>query len=103
MDRNPKTVNIDPLDIGTTCRTKDQGADSTSFGHHLLELDSRHWMVTYNSLDKWSGSEELTCFPHRGGESTIDYLIGRPEAIHMINFFRMAPCPIGVDHTFLYF
>ena len=103
MDRNPEMANIDPLNIGTTRRSKDQGADATSFGHYLLELGSRHRIVIYNGLDKWSGSEELACFPHGGGESTFDYLIGRPEAIHMINFFRMAPCPIGVDHTFLYF
>ena len=96
-------VSINPLDIGTTCRSKDQGADVVSFGHHLLELGSRHRMVIYNGLDKWPGSIELTCFPHEGGESTVDYLIGRPEAIHMINSFRVAPCPIGADHTFLYF
>ena len=103
MDRNPEMANIDPLNIGTTRRSKDQGADATSFGHHLLELGSRHRMVIYNGLNKWPGLKELTCFPHGGGESTIDYLIGRPEAIHMINSFRVAPCPIGADHSFLYF
>ena len=77
-------VNVDPLDIGTTRRSKDQGADATGFGHHLLELGNRHRMVIYNGLAKWPGSEELTCFPHGGGESTIDYLIGRSEATHMI-------------------
>ena len=103
MNRNLEMVNVDPLDIGTTRRSKDQGADATSFGHHLLELGSRHRMVIYNGLAKWPGSEELTCFPHGGGESTVDYLIGRPEATHMINSFRVAPCPIGADHSFLYF
>ena len=47
--------------------------------------------------------EELTCFPHGGRESTIDYLIGRLEATHMIKSLRVAPCPIGADHSFLYF
>ena len=100
--QNLEMVNVDPLDIGTTRRSKDQGADATGFGHHLLELGNRHRMVIYNGLAKWPGSEELTCFPHGGGESTVDYLIGRPEATHMINSFRVAPCPIGADHSFLY-
>ena len=47
---------------------------------------------------KWLGLEELSCFPH-GGESTIDYLIGCSEAIHMIHFFRVAPCPISADRS----
>ena len=33
-------VNVDPLAIGITRRSKDQGAIATSFGHHLLELGS---------------------------------------------------------------
>ena len=60
-------------------------------------------MIIYNGLAKWPGSEALTCFLHGGGESTVDYLIGRPEATHMVNSFRVAPCPIGADHSFLYF
>ena len=96
-------VNVDPLALGITRTSKDQGADATSFGHHLLELGSRHQMIIYNGLAKWPGSEELTCFPHGGGESIVDYLIGRPEATHMINSFWVTPCPIFVDHSFLYF
>ena len=103
MDRNLEMVNVDPLALGITRTSKDQGADATSFGHHLLELGSRHQMIIYNGLAKWPCSEELTCFPHGGGESTVDYLIGRLEATHMINSFRVAPCPIGADHSFLYF
>ena len=103
MDRNLEMVNVEPLALGITRTSKDQGADATSFGHHLLELGSRHQMIIYNGLAKWPGSDELTCFPHGGGASTVDYLIGRPEATHMVDSFRVAPCPIGADHSFLYF
>ena len=97
MDRNPEMVIVDPLAIGITRTSKDQGVDATSFRHHLLELGSRHQMIIYNDLSKWPGSGELTCFPHGGGESTVDYLIGRPKATHMVNSFQVAPCPIGAD------
>ena len=40
VDKNLEMVNVDPLAIGITRRSKDQGADATSFGHHLLELGS---------------------------------------------------------------
>ena len=103
MDKTLEMVNVDPLAIGMTHRSKDEVAEATSFGHHLLELGSWHQMIIYNGLAKWSGLEELTCLPHGGGESIVDYLIGRPEATHMINSFRVAPCPIGAYHSFLYF
>ena len=90
MDRHPEMVNIDPFGIGTTHRSKDQGADTMLSGHHLLELGSRHRMVIYNGLNKWPGLKELACFPHGGGESTIDYLIGSLEATYMINSFLVA-------------
>mgnify|MGYP006973869484 CR=1 FL=1 len=83
-------VNVSPLAIGITRRSKDQGVDATSFDHHLLELGSRHQMIIYNGLAKWPSSKELTCFPHGGGESTIDYLIGSLEATYMINSFLVA-------------
>ena len=103
MDENRGMTSVDPSEIGITRISKDQGADATNFGNHLLELGSRHQLVIYNGLQRWPGSEELTCFPHGGGESTVDYLMGRPEATHMINSFRVGPCPIGADHSFLHF
>ena len=38
MDKTLEMVNVDPLAIGITRRSKEQGAEATSFGHHLLEL-----------------------------------------------------------------
>ena len=96
-------VSVDPLTIGITGRSKDQGADATNFGHHLLKLRNRHEMIIYSGLAKWRGSEELTCFPHGGGINTVDYLIGTVKAIHMINSFLVPPYLIGACHRFLYF
>ena len=72
MDTNLEMVNVDPLATGITRRSKDQGVDATNFGHHLLELGSQHQMIICNGLAKWLGSEELTCFPQGGEETTID-------------------------------
>ena len=43
-------------------------------------------MITYNGLVQLPGSEELTCCPHGGHESTINYLIWHPKAIHTIEW-----------------
>ena len=72
MYKNLEVVSVDPLAIRITRRSKEQGGDATSFGHHLLELGSRHQMIICNALAKWLGSEELTCFPH--GDLYIDNL-----------------------------
>ena len=96
-------VSVDPIENDTTRLSKDKGADATGFGHHLLELGSRHHMVIYNGMQRWQRSNGLTCFPYGGGESTIDYLIRRPEAAHMISSFKVRTCPIGADHCFLHF
>ena len=42
MNRNLEMVNVDPLDIGTTHRSKDQGADAI-----------------YNGLAKWPGGAHM--------------------------------------------
>ena len=96
-------MSVDPFATGITCISKDEGVDATSFGHYLLELGSRHQMIIYMDLAKLPGSKELTCFPCGGAETTFDYIIGRPEVIHMIKSFRVAPFPIGINHSFLYF
>ena len=103
IESTQRMVSVDPIENGTTRLSKDKGADATGFGHHLLELGSRHRMVIYNGMQRWPCSNGLTCFPHGGGESTVDYLIGRPEAAHMISSFKVGTCPIGADHCYLHF
>ena len=63
MDKDLEMVNVDLLDIGTTHKSKDQGADTMSFGHHLLELGIRHQMVIYNGLAKVARLERAHMFP----------------------------------------
>ena len=62
MDKSLEMVGVDPLAIGFTSRSKEQGADDTSFGHHLIKLGNWHQMIISNGLAKWLGLKELTCF-----------------------------------------
>ena len=45
MDKNLEMVSVDPCAICITLVSKEQDVDATSFGHHLLELESRHPMI----------------------------------------------------------
>eukprot|EP00249_Psilotum_nudum_P009654 c22069_g1_i1 orf=27-1430(-) len=94
---------LDPMEIQTYRQSADDGPDSTGYGAHLLELGSRHHLVIYNGMRQWPRSGGLTCFPHGGGESTVDYLMGSLSGMQMIDSFDLGQRPIGADHTFLTF
>ena len=96
-------MSVNSSEIGITHISKAHVADATNFDHCLLKLGSPHQLVIYNALQRWLGSEDLTCFPHEGGESIINYLMGRLWATHIINTFWVGPCTIGADHSCLYF
>ena len=50
-------------DTGAIQLSADTGPDSTRYGHHLLELGTRHHLVIYNGMPQWPDSGALTCFP----------------------------------------
>ncbi|MCO5600622.1 hypothetical protein L7F22_054737 [Adiantum nelumboides] len=54
-------------------------------------------------MTQWPDAGGLTCFPHGGGESTVDYLIGSISDIPWIDTFSTGRRPLGADHTFLTF
>lgn len=75
--------------------------DAIGFRYHVLEHGSKYQMVTYDGIQRWSGSKELTRFSiYEGDTCTVDNLIGRLEVVYMIQNFRVTPCPISVDHGF---
>ncbi|KAH7372891.1 hypothetical protein KP509_17G027200 [Ceratopteris richardii] len=81
-------------------------ADSTHtrYGTDLLRLGSRHNLVIYNGMAQWPTSGGLTCIPHLvtdGRGSTVDYVMGSREAIHLLTSFTIPPIPIGANHTYL--
>ena len=42
-------------------------------------------------------------FPHGGGASVVDYILGSPALAPQITDFRTAPLSPGADHTYLFF
>ena len=61
--------------------------------------------MIYNGLAQWPGSDALTCWNPKGGESTVDYLMGSPYLIPEIREFTIFGRPIGLaaDHAYLRF
>ena len=47
----------------------------------------------------------FTCFPHRHGANTVDYVMAQPSFIPCIQDFTVGPRPVGiaVDHALLTF
>ena len=93
---------MDIEDTGLQRSSQDSG-NITSYGRDLLDMGAAHGLVIFNGLARWPLSGHLTCFPHGGGSSTVDYLIGSPTLIPQIPDFSIPPPPLGADHTYLAF
>ena len=86
----PKCVNIPDQ------KTKVRTSQPLAIIFSNLEVDTR-WLY----ISQVAGLGRAYMFPTwRGMHSWLS--IGRLEATHMINSFRVTPCLIGVDHNFLY-
>ncbi len=103
MDHPEIMSSLDPEEMEISRLSADTGQDTTGYGSHLLELGSRHHLVIYNGMRRWPDSSGLTCFPHGGGESTVDYILGSLSGAQLLRSFSIGRRPIGADHTFLTF
>ncbi|MCO5577073.1 hypothetical protein L7F22_030895 [Adiantum nelumboides] len=45
---------LDAEDMGVSRVSADEGQDNTGYGRHLLDLGSRHHLVIYNGMARWS-------------------------------------------------
>lgn len=91
---------IDPIEIGIVRESAD-ATHGTAYGCHLREL--RADLIIYNGISRWPSSSGLTCFPHGGGTSTMDYLIGSYLLCHIYMILTLPPPPLGADHSYLAF
>ena len=82
-----------------------QDRDITEYGRYLMEMTATHGLAILNGLDIFPSSGGFTCFPHRHGASTVDYVITSPSFISSIQDLRVGHKPIGiaVDHALLTF
>ena len=68
-------------------------------------MGTAHGLAILNGLQRFPASSGFTCFPHRHGASTVDYVLAQPSFIPSIQDFKVGPRPIevAVDHALLTF
>ena len=100
---NPTMLSeIDCTEMGSQ-RTSQDARSITEYGRCFLDLGAMHELLIFNGMSRWPSSDSLTCFPHGGGASTVDYLMGSPALMRHIHDFAIPPPPIGADRTYLTF
>lgn len=67
------------------------------YGKHLLALGDAHGPAILNGMSQWPSLGAFTCYPHRHGASTVDYLLAPISFIPHIRDFTIFAHPIGVS------
>ena len=75
----------------------------TEYGQHLIDMGTAHGLAIVNGIQRFPDGGGFTCFPHRHGANTMDYVIAQPSFISSIEDLTVGPRPIGVavDHALL--
>ncbi|MCO5549198.1 hypothetical protein L7F22_002664 [Adiantum nelumboides] len=79
--------------------------EETEYGRYLTDMTTTHGLAILNGLQRFPGASGFTCFPHRHGASTVDYVMAEPKFIPCIQDFTVGARPVGiaVDHALLTF
>ncbi|MCO5568081.1 hypothetical protein L7F22_021776 [Adiantum nelumboides] len=78
--------------------------EHTGYGGYLIDVGTAHGLAILNGLQRIPTSSGFTCFPHRHGASTLDYVLAQPSFVPSIQDFTIGPMPIGVAvHALLTF
>ena len=94
---------MDANDLSLARHSQDK--ECTSYGRSLIDMGTTHGLAILNGLQIFPASNGFTCFPHRHGASTVDYVLAQSNLIPLIKDFNIGPRPIGiaVDHAILSF
>ena len=94
---------MDANDLNLARHSQDE--ECTSYGRYLIDMGTTHGLAILNGLQRFPASNSFTCFPHRHGANTVDYVLAQPSLIPLIKDFTIGPTPIGiaVDHALLNF
>lgn len=94
---------VDVSQMGLVRQSQDK--EQTEYGTYLREMTTIHGLAILNGLEAFPSSGGFTCFPHRHGASTVDYIITSPSFMSSIQDFKVGPRPVGVavDHALLTF
>ena len=94
---------LDANDMGLARRSQDE--DHTGYGGYLINMGTTHGLAILNGQQRFPASSGFTCFPHRHGASTVDYVLAQPNFIPSNQDFTVGHNSIGVavDHALLMF
>ena len=94
---------VDVSQMGLVRQSQDK--EHTEYGTYLMEMMTIHGLAILNGLEAFPSSGGFTCFPHRHGASTVDYIITSPSFMSSIRDFKVGPRLVGVavDHALLTF
>ena len=73
---------LDVNDMGLDRCSQDE--EHTKYGRYLIEMGTTHGLAILNGLQRFSAVASFTCFPHRHGASTMDYVMAQPSFISCI-------------------
>ena len=73
---------VDVSHMGLVRQSDDK--EHTEYGRYLLETLTMHGLAILNGLECFPLSGSFTCFPHRHGASTVDYVMASPSFISSI-------------------
>ena len=94
---------VDISEMGLDRHSQDR--EHTEYGRNLIEMTTTHGLAILNGLEIFPSSGGFTCFPHRHGASTVDYVMTSPSFISSIQDLNVGSRPVGVavDHALLTF
>lgn len=94
---------VDISEMGLDRHSQDR--EHTEYGRYLMEMTTTHGLAILNGLEIFPSSGGFTCFPHRHGASTVDYVMTSPSFISSIQDLNVGSRPVGVavDHALLTF
>ncbi|MCO5560700.1 hypothetical protein L7F22_014317 [Adiantum nelumboides] len=82
---------LDVSDLGLDRCSQDR--EQTEYGRYLTNRTTIHGLAI---LQRFPGAAGFTCFPHRHGASTVDYVMAEPSFIPCIQDFIVGARPVGV-------
>ena len=94
---------LDNGDLGLTRISQDK--KRIEYERFLVDMSTAHGLANLNGLHRFPEAGGYTCFPHRHGASTVEYVLAQPSLIPYIKDLVVGPKPFGlvVDHAFLTF
>ncbi|MCO5601279.1 hypothetical protein L7F22_055398 [Adiantum nelumboides] len=84
---------LDVSDLGLDRYSQDK--EQTEYGRYLTDMTTTHGLAILNGLQRFLGASGFTCFPHRHGANTVDYVMAHPSFIPCIQDFIVGARPGG--------